>query len=49
MIFTLGLLNYQKVDYFYIFIDEQKNEDESHLNNKERGGELVINYIKNNF
>ena len=34
---------------FLHIIDEQKNEDESHLNNKERGGELVINYIKNNF
>lgn len=30
-------------------IDEQKNEDESHLNNIVRGEELVKNYIKNNF
>ncbi len=30
-------------------IDEQKNEDESHLNNIERGEELVKNYIKSNF
>ena len=30
-------------------IDEQKNEDESHLNNFERGEELVKNYIQTNF
>ena len=27
-------------------IDEQKNENESHLNNIERGGELVKNMLK---
>ena len=30
-------------------IDEQKNEDKSHLNNVERGKHLVKNYIENNF
>ena len=34
---------------FLQIIDEQKNEDEFHLNNAERGEALVNNYLKNNF
>ena len=38
-----------KSKLFLHIIDEQKNEDESHLNNIERGKHLVRNYIENNF
>lgn len=41
-----GLLKNRSVLHI---IDEQKNEDESHLNNIERGEKLVKNYIENNF
>lgn len=34
---------------FLHIIDEQKNEDESHLNNIPRGEELIKNYIEKNF